>query len=110
MGADRPDAAPPLSPAAGLRGEYLAALLAPDPARARDLVVGALDDGTPAADLYLRVLAPAMHEIGSLWERAEISVAQEHIATQITQGVLAQLAHRITRTSQTGHDRRALVA
>ena len=110
MRADRPDAARPLGPAAGLRREYLAALLAPDSARARDLVVGSLEDGVPAADLYLRVLAPAMHDIGRLWERAEISVAQEHVATQITQGVLAQLAHRITRASRAGEGRIALVA
>ena len=33
-----------------------------------------------------------MVEIGRLWETAQIGVAQEHLATQITQTVLARLA------------------
>jgi methanogenic corrinoid protein MtbC1 len=110
MRADRPDAAQPRGPAARVRREYLAALLAPDAAQARELVLGAVEHGTAAAEVYLRVLAPAMHDVGRLWERAEISVAQEHVATQITQGVLAQLAHRITRSSPSGAGRSALVA
>ena len=109
MRADDTAAAAPLE-AAQLRRAYLAALLAPDAGRARTLISGALDDGVPAARLYLQVLAPAMHDIGRLWEQADISVAQEHVATQITQGVLAQLAHRITGERTSGRGRKAIVA
>ena len=33
-----------------------------------------------------------MYEIGRLWETAQISVAQEHLSTQITQAAIATLA------------------
>src|SRR4051794_23358632 len=80
----------------GLREEYLRALLAPDARRARALVDAAADDGVPVQRLYVAVLEPAMARIGRLWEEARISVAQEHMATQITQAVLAPLALRLT--------------
>lgn len=41
--------------------------------------------------LYQRVIAPAMHEIGLLWQRGAITVADEHLATALTNRVLAAL-------------------
>ena len=35
----------------------------------------------PAATVLDDVLAPAMHRIGALWERREITIADEHLAT-----------------------------
>ena len=92
-----------------LRGEYVAAVLAPDARRARDLIAQAADDGVPAEDLYLSVLHPALEEIGRRWERAEISVAREHLATQISQAVLAGLASQLS-PGDGGGGRRALVS
>lgn len=40
---------------------------------------------------YSRVVAPAMHEIGALWEKGAITVADEHAATELTHRVLAGL-------------------
>lgn len=85
-----------------LHARYLDALLRPDPAAARRLVVEAADDGVPIERLYLDVLAPAMHAIGESWERAEIGVAQEHLATQVTQTVIASLALRLRGTGAPG--------
>lgn len=101
------------SPAASLDGlleRYVEALLAPDPARARALVLEAADDGASAERLYLEVLAPALVEVGHRWEQAIVTVAQEHLATQVTQSVLAALAMRLTGRSQAGLGRRAVVA
>ena len=88
----------PSSPAAGqrdlddVRRRYLEELLTPDGRAAWAVIVAALDDGAAPVRIYLEVLTPAMVEIGSLWETARIGVAQEHLATQITQTVLARLA------------------
>lgn len=41
--------------------------------------------------LYHRVVVPAMHEIGALWEKGAITVADEHAATELTHQVLAAL-------------------
>jgi MerR family transcriptional regulator, light-induced transcriptional regulator len=45
----------------------------------------------PVAALYQRVVTPAMHELGRLWEKGVITVADEHLATAITFRVLAVL-------------------
>jgi len=45
----------------------------------------------PLAVLYQRVIAPAMHELGLLWEEGAITTADEHLATGVTHRVLAAL-------------------
>jgi MerR family transcriptional regulator, light-induced transcriptional regulator len=45
----------------------------------------------PLAALYQRVIAPAMHELGRLWEEGAITTADEHLATGLTHRVLAAL-------------------
>ncbi|HZO92626.1 MAG TPA: MerR family transcriptional regulator [Candidatus Baltobacteraceae bacterium] len=42
-------------------------------------------------DFVLRVLAPLMRTVGALWERAELSVAQEHLASQLVRDLVARL-------------------
>jgi methanogenic corrinoid protein MtbC1 len=39
--------------------------------------------------LYDDVVAPALVDVGQLWDEGKISIADEHIATAITQSVLA---------------------
>jgi methanogenic corrinoid protein MtbC1 len=81
------------------RAAYLAALLRGDSGSAQAGVEAALAAGLAVDAVYLEVLAPAMYEVGVLWERARISVAAEHLATAITQGVLATLAARLPRAT-----------
>jgi methanogenic corrinoid protein MtbC1 len=70
----------------------VAALVAGEPRTARAVVWDGVFSGASPSDLYLDVLAPALHEIGDLWARAEISVAHEHLATAVTESLLAELA------------------
>jgi MerR family transcriptional regulator, light-induced transcriptional regulator len=79
------------------RAAYLAALLVADARSAEAVLEAALTAGLGVDAVYLEVLAPAMYEVGVLWERARITVAGEHLATAITQGVLASLAARLPR-------------
>jgi methanogenic corrinoid protein MtbC1 len=85
-----------------LRDDFLAALLAGDAARARHLVDRAVGDGLPVSVAYLRILQPAMREIGTLWEAGELSVAYEHYATSITQGILGALGPRMRVAPMSG--------
>jgi len=60
----------------------------------------ALGEGMGVAGLYQRVIAPAMWRIGELWEKGEISVADEHLATALTHQVIAgvygpSLGHKV---------------
>jgi methanogenic corrinoid protein MtbC1 len=75
----------------GPREQYLAALLAGDPAAALALsrAVVTPDD---LEDFFLSVIQPAMYAIGERWEAGEVSVAGEHLASAITNRVVAGLS------------------
>jgi methanogenic corrinoid protein MtbC1 len=70
---------------------YLEALRAADASGAYRVATGALRQGMATPELYQRVIAPAMHQIGELWERGAITVADEHMATALTNRILAAL-------------------
>jgi methanogenic corrinoid protein MtbC1 len=72
-----------------LRGAYTDALLAGDPASAEIAVRDAIDAGLTQAAIDDEVVAPAMRRVGELWEAGAISVADEHLATEISLRVLA---------------------
>jgi methanogenic corrinoid protein MtbC1 len=48
-------------------------------------------EGHSIADIQQHVIAAAQREIGRLWEESRIGIAQEHMATAISQLALAQL-------------------
>jgi methanogenic corrinoid protein MtbC1 len=93
-----------------LREQYVAALVDADLAAARALVEDAAAMGTPVRDLYLAVLQPALYEIGHRWEAAEISVAQEHLATATTETLMARLAERLGDPALPPREATAIVA
>jgi methanogenic corrinoid protein MtbC1 len=70
---------------------YLAAALSGQRTAALNIAREALQEGASVIDVYCDMLQPAQYEIGRLWENNEISVAQEHLATAVTQYVVAQL-------------------
>jgi MerR family transcriptional regulator, light-induced transcriptional regulator len=70
---------------------YLDALRAADAPGAFRIAAGALAGGMTIPELYQRVIAPAMHEIGELWVKGALTVADEHLATALTHRVLAAL-------------------
>ncbi len=51
----------------------------------------ALKSGVPITDVYTEVLQESQYQLGRLWESNKISVAEEHMATAITQFVMAQI-------------------
>lgn len=70
---------------------YGDALRSADVALAERVVDEALDAGMPAPEIQSEVIHPAMWWIGELWERAELTVADEHLATAISQQALIRL-------------------
>lgn len=70
---------------------YLEALRLGDRHKAQAVIKAAIAAGFDVRDIYMRVFQPAMYEIGKLWEQNQFTVAQEHLATAITQSVMAQI-------------------
>lgn len=75
-----------------LRRGYLDAQLAGDRRRALQLVVDeGLGRGHDALALVTRVVQAAQREIGAMWQMNRITIAQEHMATAISQVVMSRL-------------------
>jgi MerR family transcriptional regulator, light-induced transcriptional regulator len=72
--------------------EYLTTLRNEGVEPARAGVRAALAQGVPVRELYLRVFAPALYEVGRLWERGELSVSEEHRVSEATLAIMAGLA------------------
>ena len=41
--------------------------------------------------MYREVFAPALREVGRRWARGELSVGEEHLASEATQQLMARL-------------------
>ncbi len=88
---------------------YAKALLAGDEIAAELAVRDALDARLSTAEIDDEIIAPALWLIGRLWARGEISVADEHLATEISLRVLA-LQREARRTVRDRAGRKALLA
>ena len=84
-------------------------LIEGDAEGAEHAVREAFDEELPYAVIHDAVVAPAMHKIGVLWERGEIGVAHEHLATQISLRTLA-LLRELFRVVRRRSDHRVMLA
>ena len=71
---------------------YLERLLASDTEGARRFARDVVRGSGGLAELYLQVLAPAMKEVGLLWQSNRIGVAEEHYCAGVTQIVMGDAA------------------
>jgi MerR family transcriptional regulator, light-induced transcriptional regulator len=88
---------------------YADALLSGDEPGAEVAIREAMDAGLRTAQIDDVIIAPALWMVGELWERGEISVADEHLATEISLRVLA-LQREAQRTSDARGTRKILLA
>jgi methanogenic corrinoid protein MtbC1 len=96
------------APLAQLAQDYLEALLDSNRRQANGLILRAVEEGSTVRDVYLHVFQPVQRELGRLWQLGQISIAQEHLATAVTQFIMSQLYPRIFATERCG--RRLLAA
>lgn len=73
---------------ADLYNTYLDALLAGRRSECRRIVQELLDAGIEVKRLYGGLFQRSMYRVGELWETNRISVANEHLATSITESLL----------------------
>ena len=94
---------------ADLGQAYARALLAGDEIAAELAIREAIDARLTTAQIDDEIIAPALWLVGRLWARGEISIADEHLATNISLRVLA-LQREATRTVRARKGRKALLA
>jgi methanogenic corrinoid protein MtbC1 len=91
------------TPFSELRDRYMRAQLAGDRREAvRLLVEDGLGRGARVRDLQSEVIQAAQEEIGRLWQQSRVTVAQEHMASAISQLGLAALFERAPRAKPLG--------
>ncbi len=73
---------------------FLSLLLHGDSRGCLQLVNSSIQTIDDLKEFYLNVVSPAMYRIGLLWERNDISVAEEHVASAIVGRVTAALYPR----------------
>ena len=74
---------------ASLYQTYLASLLAGDKEACLNIVTTLLEEKIEIRKLYADLFQKSMYRVGELWEKNEISVAREHLATTITENMLS---------------------
>jgi len=94
---------------AALARAYAEALLIGDEVAADAVIREAIDADLSLAEVSEEIIAPALWLVGELWQRGEISVADEHLATEITLRVVA-LQHEARRVRRARSGRRVMLA
>lgn len=90
-------------PASTDRGEadwdarLLARMLEADTSGGWGVIEAALASGMTPTSAYEQLLVPALRRVGELWVAGEISVADEHAASQVATRIVALLAPRMAR-------------
>ena len=72
-------------------------VLAGDEPGAWAVVEAALASGMGPDSLLLEVVAPALRSVGERWANAQLTVADEHVATVVTARVIGRLGARFAR-------------
>lgn len=75
--------------------QYLEFLLQGNRVKCSETVHDYLKQNPSIMELYEQVLKVSLYEIGRLWETNKISVAAEHLATAITEGILNELFEQL---------------
>ncbi len=70
--------------------QYSQALVTGNRKTAEERVIKAINQGASLVNASVNIIQPAMYRIGLLWQQNKISVAQEHLATAISQNTLAK--------------------
>ena len=75
--------------------DFLQSLIEGGEGAATNFFIMAHLEGKPLTEIIDRLICPAMQEIGELWHREEISVAQEHLATRTAISAIYKLRNAL---------------
>ncbi len=72
-------------------------LLAADQSGSWQVIEASQASGMPVKKIYTEMIVPALQRIGEAWHRGEVSIAQEHAATQVATRLVSRLSAQISR-------------
>lgn len=84
-------------------GQLTQSLINADEAKVREIFHSHIDEYDSPLDFLDQLIKPAMVLIGIAWERAEISVAKEHVATAIIERVWGNVSNVLIQKQSSQH-------
>jgi excisionase family DNA binding protein len=88
------------------RSHLEARLIASDEAGAWEVLEAALGSGMEPEDVLLEIVSPTLRSIGTLWEKGELTVADEHRASSVATRLISRVGARFGRR---GHKRGTVI-
>ncbi len=74
---------------------YLELILQGNRVAASNLIRDLAAKGIPIQDIYEHTIKVALYRVGELWESNQVTVAEEHIATSVTESIMNELFYDI---------------
>ena len=65
--------------------DFFNALTQGDKHRCKEIFVSLAGSGTDIKDIYTNLIQKSLYKIGKMWEEGKISIAEEHMATKISE-------------------------
>ncbi|MFO7840391.1 MAG: cobalamin-dependent protein [Desulfosalsimonadaceae bacterium] len=93
-----------------LYSRYLDLLLKGDRAECTRIVQDLLDKGIEIHVLYQDLFRESLYRVGELWEHNRITVAREHLATAITEGLLNLVYPRLFKKESRVQAKKAVIS
>jgi excisionase family DNA binding protein len=72
-------------------------MLAGDLSGSWSVVEAAMASGVTPEDVYVEMLAPALHAIGAGWERGAVPIEREHLASGVAAAIIGRMSARFRR-------------
>jgi MerR family transcriptional regulator, light-induced transcriptional regulator len=76
--------------------DYANSLLKGDKAKCTQIVEDLISQKVDVKDIYVDLFQRSMYHIGKMWEQGQLSIADEHIGTEITKSLMNKYASKFT--------------
>jgi methanogenic corrinoid protein MtbC1 len=76
--------------------DYTNGLLQGDKEKCAQIVEGLLAQKVAIRDIYVDLFQRSMYHVGKMWEQGQLSIADEHIGTEITKSLMNKYASKIS--------------
>ncbi|MFA7227477.1 MAG: cobalamin B12-binding domain-containing protein [Melioribacteraceae bacterium] len=86
---------------------YLTALLEGDKKQCLQIVRNLIDNNTGIKEIYMELFQRSMYRIGQMWEKERCTIADEHVATKITEGLIEYVSNSFSNGAK--NDRLVLI-
>jgi methanogenic corrinoid protein MtbC1 len=82
--------------------DYTNGLVQGDKDKCINIVEKLLSENVEIKDIYVDLFQRSMYHIGKMWEQGQLSIADEHVGTQITKSLMNKYASKIKSDKKVG--------